>query len=287
MRILLTGDKGFVGKETRRLLEEHKHQVIGYDALDGFEVRDINQFRKTVQENIPHRILHLAATARFSEADKDPIRAFDSNAIGTKNIADVAEENHIPVVYSSTGSVYMPVKKIPPITEEFPAQGNSVYACSKLLGEKYLQTHSMPWIILRYGHLYGAEKRFHGLIGGYVSAIQQGRAPTLFGGNQTNDFAYVKDVAKANLLALTASADKWNQIYNIGTGVEISAEDAGKAVCKAMGYDGPIEKKEIRLVDPERFVYDMSKAKHMLEFEADWSFDAGLKDMFDEIKKHG
>lgn len=284
MKVLITGNKGFVGNETEKLFNKNSIQVIGYDLMDGKDIRDEDQLDYKVQTEKPDRILHLAATARFAEADKNPVLAFDNNAKGTYNVAKVADRYHIPVVYSSTGSVYMPIEQTPPITEEFKARGNSVYGCSKYLGECYLRQFNNPWIILRYGHLYGAEKRFHGLIGGYVSRIQRGLQPTLYGGKQSNDFAYVKDVAQANLKAITASYDKYYQVYNIGTGEEITTEGAGQMVCDVMGYKGEIKKVPIRTVDPERFVYDISKAHQMLDFKAKYSFKEGLKDMMKELK---
>ena len=122
----------------------------------------------------------------------------------------------------------------------------------------------------------------HGLIGGFTDRIQRGLAPTLYGGKQSNDFTYIKDIARANYLALVAPWDKWNQVYNIGTGEELSAIEAGKIICKATGWKGKIDVKEGRTVDPERFVFDCSKAKIMLGFEAEYDFKKGLKDMFGE-----
>lgn len=102
------------------------------------------------------------------------------------------------------------------------------------------------------------------------------------GGDQTNDFSYVKDVAQANYLALIAQWDKWQQIYNIGTGEEISTRDAGKMVCEVVGYTGEVEEVKYREVDPQRFVYDTSKAEHMLQFRAKFCLREGLEDMLKE-----
>lgn len=287
MKILITGNRGFVGRETTKLLESKGHDVIGYDLMDGYDIRDIEQFRAYVLLTKPERILHLAATARFEEADKDPESAFETNASGTKNVAKVAGELHIPLVYSSTGSVYMPVRQEMPMTEDFPARGNSVYGCSKYLGECYVRRYANPWIILRYGHLYGKDKRYHGLVGGFLAKIMVGQKPILFGGKQTNDFAYIKDIALANLKALESIWDNWMQEYNIGTGVEISAEDAGNIICEAMGYTEGVDIIQGRAVDPDRFVYNISKAKYMLGFTPEWSFEAGIKDMMSDIDKAG
>lgn len=282
MKILITGNKGFVGSETQKLLEAEGHVVIGYDLMDGFDIRDYDQLYVKINRFKPDRILHLAAIARFADADTDPKLAFETNVDGTRNVAKVAGEYHIPVVYSSTGSVYMPIKEVPPITEKFSAKGNSVYGCTKYMGELVLRQFAHPWIILRYAHLYGKEKRMHGLIGGFLDRINRGLAPTLYGGKQSNDFTYIKDVARANYLALTSPWDKWNQIYNIGTGEELTADKAGQLVCEIAGYKGEIEIKEQRTVDPERFGFDCSKAETMLNFKAEYNFKKGLEDMFND-----
>jgi UDP-glucose 4-epimerase len=278
MRILITGDKGFVGAETRRLLDAQKHDVIGFDLMDGYDIRDIDQLVKVVSLERPDRILHLAAIARFADADANPKLAHETNVLGTMNVAAVATRLHVPLVYASTGSVYMPIKQKPPITEDFAACGNSVYGCTKYLGELYVRQVT-PHIILRYAHLYGAEKRMHGLIGGFLARIERGLAPTLYGGKQSNDFTYIKDVAKANVMALTTTWDKWNQAYNVGTGEELTAEAAGKIICAAFNYAGAVDVQEQRTVDPDRFVFDCSKAERMLGFKADYDFERGLRDM--------
>lgn len=281
MKILVTGNLGFVGTETQKLLEKEGHQVVGYDLMARGDIKDLGQFEATVLHHQPDRVLHLAAVARFADADANPRLAFETNVIGTMNVANVCKKHHIPLVYASTGSVYMPIKETPPIKESFKGMGNSVYGCTKFAGETYVQDCN-PFIILRYAHLYGKEKRMHGLIGGFMDRISRGLAPTLYGGKQSNDFTYIKDVARANLLALTAPWDKWNQVYNIGTGEELSAKKAGEIVCKVAGWKGKIEVKEQRTVDPDRFVYDCSKADVMLNFKAEFTFEAGLKDMFQE-----
>lgn len=281
MNILVTGSEGFVGTETVKLLKEQGHKVLGFDLMRGFDIRDKEQLDFLVKDWNPDRILHLAAIARFADADKDPKLAFETNVMGTKNVAEVARKYKVPVVYSSTGSVYMPIQETGAITESFAAKGNSVYGCTKFAGETYIRENN-PHIILRYAHLYGKEKRNHGLIGGFVERISRGIAPTLYGGKQSNDFTYIKDIAWANYLALTAPWDKWNQVYNIGTGEELTAKKAGDLICKATGWKGKIEVKERRTVDPDRFNFDCTKAKVMLGFTAEYTFEMGLKEMFDD-----
>jgi UDP-glucose 4-epimerase len=277
MKILVTGSAGFVGQAT--LAELGEHEVIEYDLMGGYDIRDEKQLGMVVAENLPDRILHLAAIARFADADKDPLQAHATNVLGTKNVAKVASRYHVPLVYASTGSVYMPISEAPPITEDFKVAGNSIYAVTKLMGELYVRQSRSPWMILRYAHLYGVEKRGHGLIGGFIERIERGLAPTLYGGRQSNDFTYIADVARANRLALEASYDRWGEVYNIGTGEELTAEDAGRMVCDAWGYSGDTLVIPARSVDPERFVYDTAKATRMLGFTAEYSFKMGMAEM--------
>lgn len=276
MKILCTGSRGFVGTETCKLLEEHGHKIIHYDLMDGYDIMDFEQLLDMAVD--ADRILHLAALARFEDCDKNPKLAYETNVLGTRNVAEVAKYYHIPVVYSSTGSTYMPIIQEPPITEDFQTRGNSVYGCSKAVAEKYIQECN-PYIILRYGHLYGREKRYHGLIGNFIGRINKGLQPELYGGRQSSDFLYIKDVARANVLALTAPWDKWNTEYNIGTGEEITAIEAMEILKRVTGYEGYISEVKGRSVDPERFVYNTDKAETMLKFKAEYTFEKGLKDM--------
>lgn len=275
MRILVTGSSGAVGSATLPLLKE----PITYDLMDGRDIRNPTELAHAITDLNPHRILHLAAVARFADADADPLRAYSTNVQGTEIVAEAAERFSIPLVYASTGSVYMPVEQEPPITEEFTARGNSVYGVTKYLGELMVQKIRSPWIILRYAHIYGHQKAGKGLIGSFLDRINRGLAPQLYGGKQSNDFTFIDDIATANLRALTAPWDAWNQVYNIGTGQELSAEMAVNTIADVFGYDGVIEHAASRSVDASRFVYDVSKATERLGFTAEYSFREGLEAM--------
>ena len=180
----------------------------------------------------------------------------------------------------------MPISDMPPETgihEGMKGRGNSVYGCTKWMGEEIIHRIQAPWITLRYAHLYGKEKRHHGLIGGFMDRINRGLAPTLYGGAQSNDFTYIKDVARFNVIALKAEWDAWNQAYNVGTGEEITAQEAGQIICDLAGYKGKMDVVPQREVDPQRFFYDMRKSEVMLGFKPEYTFKQGLEDMFDDL----
>lgn len=292
MKIMITGASGFVGSATMELLEKKNNmeilgnpwpfKIFNYDIMDGYDVCDKEQFMETCLEWQPDRVLHLAAIARIVEADAFPKRAFETNVMGTKNVAEVCSKLHIPLVYASTGSVYTPIKEDPPITEDFKARGNNVYGCTKYMGELYVK-EVYPHIILRYAHLYGKEKRYYGLVGKSLERIERGLKPVLFGGKQSNDMTSIYDVAQANYLALTTDWHNWNQTYNIGSGEEITTEEAQSILCDMVGWSQGIEKTESRHMDAMRFVYDISKARRMLGYEPKYSFKEGLEKMLKDI----
>ncbi len=279
MRVLVTGHRGFVGSATTAALRARGDTVTGYDVLDGQNLSDILLLVEAIERDKPDVILHEAAIAQFSVADANPILAHEVNVIGTQNVVRAANMLSVPIVFASTGSVYMPLSQEPPITEDFPAAGNSVYGVTKFIAEEYVKRATVPWIVLRYAHLYGANKIGHGLIGGFRAAIEAGRHPVVLGGEQTNDFTYIDDVVAANLAALDAPKAAWNEVYNVGTGTELSAIGAGRIICDVFDYWGEIDIAPPRSVDPPRFVYDTSKATERLGFTAKVDFRSGLLEM--------
>ena len=90
MNVLIIGDQGFVGQETKKLFVERGLNVIGYDLLTGQDNRDAAQLEEFIKNYRIERILNLAAVARFSEAQRDPILTNEVNAVGCKVIALLA-----------------------------------------------------------------------------------------------------------------------------------------------------------------------------------------------------
>ena len=274
MKIIVTGGNGFVGSHTITALKEKGYDILNFD-LPKYDIQDYRQVEVAIEKG--DKVLHLAAIARFADADNNPLRAYRVNVFGTENIAKACRMKDAErLVYSSTGSVYMPIEQEPPITEDFKCRGNSVYACSKFIAEEIIRKLDVPHIILRYAHLYGAGKEGHGAIGGFISRMKEGLAPRLYGGKQSNDFTYIKDIVQANLLAL--ETDSLNQTYNIGTGEELTTEGVFKILADFFDYHKEFERLPIRVVDPLRFVFDISKAKRELGYKPEYNFKHGIED---------
>jgi len=273
MKIIVTGGSGFVGSNTIVALVKKGYEVLNFDLTEGFDIRKLSDLQEVIEPG--DKVLHLAAIARFAQADADPLLAYETNIEGTKNVALACLAKKAErLVYSSTGSVYMPVEQEPPISEEFKCRGNSVYACSKYIGELILERLKVPYVILRYAHLYGKGKIGHGAIGGFIDRMNRGLSPILYGGKQSNDFTHIEDIVQANILALETR--NFGEVYNIGSGEELTTEGVFEIMRDALGYEEEFTILPGRSVDPLRFVFDISKAREGLGYNPKYSFREGF-----------
>ena len=274
--VLVTGSSGFVAGHTIPALREAGYSVVPYDILDGLDICDPDALEMCLTPGC--KVLHLAAVSRFASATENPPEAYRTNVGGTATLLRVAGEVGAErVVMASTASVYMPVWN-PPIRESHPISGNSHYGFSKAHAESMTQLHrDVPHVILRYAHLYGQNKAHGGLIDAFLDRIERGAKPLMYGGAQSNDFTYIKDVVAANLLAL--ETEHVNEAYNVGTGEAVTTEQAFEILQEATGYSGEVQHEPMRSVDSMRFVLDMVKSRRLLGYCPEWKFEDGLRDM--------
>lgn len=277
MKVVVTGGSGFVGSNTLKELGKREQQWFNYDTVTGCDILNYDQLCDVIGEG--DKVLHEAAVARFADADADPLLAYRINVQGTENVVKACMAKGAErLIYASTGSVYMPLEQEPPITEDFPVRGNSVYACSKCTAEQLVREGSTPWVILRYAHLYGEGKIGHGAVGGFIDRMNKGLQPTIFGGRQSNDFCIVDDIVHANILALDTTST--NEAYNIGTGRELTTIRMFEILREFFKYDMAFEMRPAREVDPIRFVFDISKAKRLLGYSPKYTFEQGIRRWF-------
>lgn len=291
MRVVVTGANGFVGLHTVRGLLDAGYDVLAVDLIDselkakfGREkhctTTAINisrgDFKNLIEKE--DKVLHLAAIAKFGDARRNPQKAVRVNVEGTLNvIQSCIEKKAERLVYSSTGSVYSHNVPIP-IREDARREPNSIYGLTKKQAEDWIFAYgeNLPYIILRYGYVYGKGKDW-GAVGAFLKRLREGKRPIVFGGKQTNDFIYIKDVVQANLLAL--ETEHVRQVYNIGSGRATSIKDVCELCIAAMKTDLTMEIKPARAFDFPVFVYDISKAQTLLDFDPKWNLSKGIEDM--------
>jgi UDP-glucose 4-epimerase len=294
LKVIVTGANGFIGTHTIRYLLKKGYKIEAIDIkterLKEFSnnercaIHSMDILDEGVKDliEIGDKVLHLAAVARFGTAIANPQLAVRVNVEGTLNIIQACIQKRADrLVYSSTGSVYSLDSPVP-IREDAPRKPSSIYGLTKKMAEDWIifYGNQLPYVILRYGYIYGKDKDW-GAIGAFLKRLSNNKLPIVFGGNQTNDFVYVKDVVEANRLALETQYT--NQAYNIGTGRATSIRDVCEYCIEAMESDLKMKIERARVFDYPIFVYDISKARTLLGFEPKWNVLKGISDLVKEL----
>ena len=159
-KVLLTGANGMLGSDIIPILSK-KYDLLA-TSRDELDITDYSKFQKVVDDFQPDWIFHLAALTDLDFCEKEPEIAMKINAISTGQIAKIASERNIKMLYISTSGVF-PGDSTEPYTEYDMPAPVSVYGQSKFEGElllkKYLKEEH--YLILRAGWLFGGgEKDF-------------------------------------------------------------------------------------------------------------------------------
>lgn len=248
MRILVTGGAGFIGSHTVDLLVRHGHQVVVADNLStgnnihpkaDFNLIDIcsPKIAELFLEKKPEYVIHLAAQVSIQLSLNDPYKDAKNNILGTINILENCVKTHVKkVIYASSAAVYgEPQKMI--IDENHNTCPLSFYGLSKLACEQYLKLYALQYgtkyTILRYSNVYGMGQQPSaeaGVISIFLDNLMHGQIPIIYGdGQQTRDFIFVKDVARANVAALChGDYEVFNVSCNIPTAVNELLVKIGK-----------------------------------------------------------
>ena len=161
---------------------------------------------------------------------QNPVYDAEQNILGTIRLLNYCQKYNVKkVIFSSSCAVYGETADCS-ITESFPIKPLSFYGLSKSTAERYIQLfnnlNQVPFTILRYANVYGprqTSKGEGGVISIFFEKILNGEAPFIYGnGEQTRDFIYVKDIARANVLAINKGT---NEIFNIGCNTKTSVNE--------------------------------------------------------------
>jgi UDP-glucose 4-epimerase len=306
MRILVTGGAGFIGSHTvDALVAAGAHAVSVLDGLSSGKREQVNPAARFYEADLrnaeaivpilerekPEVIYHLAAQMDVRRSVADP--AFDAgiNLVGFLNLMEAARRNGLKrVVFASTGGAIYGEQEQFPCDEEHPRRPVSPYGVAKLATEAYLffykVQHGIDYVALRYANVYGPRQDPHGeagVVAIFCGRMLEGKPSTIFGdGEQTRDYIFVGDVARANVAALGAKA---SDAFNIGTGVETSVNQLYEVLASAAGVKTPPSYAPARPGEQRRSVISPARAGQVLGWRPEVALDEGLKRTFTFFKE--
>ena len=223
MKILITGANGLLGHELSSLLKDHTLILLSHSQLD---ISDSESVNKQIDSSSPDIIINSAAYTQVDACETNYDLAFQSNAIGPKNLAIKCKQLGIPLIHISTDYVFEGnEKKNSPLVENDKLGPKTVYGKTKLEGEKMVQENCEKYFILRTAWLYGEGKNF---VKTMLSLSKKNNELKVVN-DQIGSPTYAKDLAKAIKEIIEKKSDKYG-IYHVTNKGEVSWYEFAKKI---------------------------------------------------------
>jgi UDP-glucose 4-epimerase len=312
-RVLVTGGAGFIGSHIAQAYLAGGWEVVVLDDLSRGKERNIPSGARFVRADIrspeARRLLaeggftvlnHHAAQIDVRVSVDEPALDAAINVVGLVNLLDGAGAGKVRrVVFASSGGVVYGDPEVVPTPETAPKAPISPYGVSKLAGEYYMRAlaalRGFEAVAMRYANVFGPRqdpKSEAGVVSIFVSRLLEDRPLTVFGnGLQTRDYVFVRDVARANVLASTAAVPAGDGIdataFNIATAKQTNVLELAEMVARAMGRKPKIEFAPARAGELFRSSLDVSKAGKVLGWKPEVGFDDGLPQLVEWFREEG
>ena len=301
MKILVTGGAGFIGSHVVDAYIKAGHEVLVLDDLSRGKREQVNPKARFIHMDVRSPglgellreggfdcINHHAAQMDVRVSVADPMLDAAINILGTLNLLETSRAYGVPrIIFASTGGAIYGQQHRYPADEQHPRAPVSPYGVSKLSVEHYLeyysQVHGLSSVVLRYANVYGPRQDPEGeagVVAIFCGRILRDQQLIVYGdGEQTRDYVYVGDVARANVLALQhlthgneslEAVESVQQlknvfdVFNIGTGIETSVNALAALLLHAADAACPMVHQPSRPGEQARSVIDPAKASHIL-----------------------
>lgn len=299
---LVTGGAGFIGSNLCEALLKMGCRVRCLDDLSTGKLANVEPFLENpnysfIKGDIKELdvclaacdgvdyVLNQAAWGSVPRSIEMPLFYCANNIMGTLNMMEAARQSGVKkFVYASSSSVYGDEPKLP---KREGREGNllSPYALTKRCDEEWAKQYTLHYGLdtygLRYFNVFGRRQDPNGayaaVIPKFIKQLLRGETPTINGdGRQSRDFTYIENVIEANLKACLAPREAAGEAFNIAYGGREYLLDIYHGLTKALGVDiepnfGPDRKGDIKHSNA-----DISKARELLGYDPDWSFERGI-----------
>lgn len=304
-RVLVSGGAGFIGSHLAEAYLDAGWEVVVLDNLSSGKEENVPRGATLVRADIRSTdakqllaegnfdvLNHHAAQIDVRVSVEEPSVDASINLLGLVNLLEGVRMGKVGrVLFASSGGVVYGDPTVIPTPETAPKDPVSPYGVSKLAGEHYLNAlgalYGFERVALRYSNVYGPRqdpKSEAGVISIFVSRLLAGQPLTIFGdGLQTRDYVFVKDVARASVLASGRALAPAHGIdgtaFNIGTSIQRTVLDLAQAVGAAIGATPDLEFTPARSGELLRSALDITKAKNTLGWTPACRFEDGLEQL--------
>lgn len=300
---LVTGGAGFIGANLCEAILNLGYKVRCLDDLSTGKQENVDPFTGNPNytfikgdikdldtcmmacEGVDY-VLNQAAWGSVPRSVGMPLSYCANNIQGTLNMMEAARQKDVKkFVYASSSSVYGDEPNLPKTEGQ---EGNllSPYALTKRCDEEWAKQYTRHYGLdtcgLRYFNVFGRRQDPNGayaaVIPKFIKQLLDGEQPTINGdGRQSRDFTYIENVIEANLKACMASRDAAGEVFNIAYGGREYLIDIYYGLTKALGVNIEPKFGSDRAGDIKHSNADISKAKKMLGYDPEWSFERGIK----------
>jgi UDP-glucose 4-epimerase len=296
MKILVTGGAGFIASHVAEEFLRAGHEVVILDNLSTGSKDNIPAGARLIEKDIRDpdigqiflqekfdAVDHHAAQINVRASVEGPQFDASVNIIGTLNLLQGCKKAGVKkFIFSSTGGAIYGEQDYFPADEKHPARPVSPYGIGKLAVEKYLFFYrvdsGLSYVALRYGNVYGPRQNPHGeagVVAIFLNRMLDRKQPVINGdGRQTRDYVFVRDVARANLLALTYPQCG---TFNIGTGIETDVARIFTLLSAAVKSSAPEVHGPPAAGEQKRSVLDAALARSVLGWKPSVALEEGMK----------
>jgi UDP-glucose 4-epimerase len=299
MKILITGAAGFIASHVSDAYLALGHEVVIVDNLYSGYLHNVNPRAKFYRIDVcspeleevfvtekPDIVNHHAAQISVPLSVKDPRLDAEVNVKGFINVLENCVKYKVKKVIfiSSGGAIYGEAEEYPS-TEKCPTKPLSPYAINKMVSESYLyfykHQYGLNYTVLRYANVFGPRQVSHGeagVVSIFIEKFLAGVQPNFYSfadepDGMIRDYVYVKDVVKANVIALDKGE---GEAFNIGTGIETTTGILYREIASQMKCDIKPILGQARAGDLHRSLLNADKAKRVLGWSADYTLAQGI-----------
>ncbi|MBU7014918.1 MAG: NAD-dependent epimerase/dehydratase family protein [Theionarchaea archaeon] len=295
MEVLVTGGCGFIGSHLVEELVSQGHEVMVVDNLHTGSRKNIKGLDITFLEKdcgvlTAEDVSHTEGIFHLGIYSSSPMYRKDPSLVGKAvtdflNMLALARTFDVRMVWASTSSIYNgnPL----PWKEDMSILVKDYYTEARYFMERLADLH-YDWyrtetIGLRFFSVYGpreeAKGRFANLASQFLWSMKEGNPPIIYGdGTQKRDFTHVYDIVQGILRAFGSHVE--HDIFNLGTGVSYSLNELTDLINGALHSDVRPEYVNNPIKGYiEETLADITKAKDILDFEADIDLEKGIQTM--------